>query len=252
MPVERSRARLRGERILGIELATRTLVTHRLPLLSHPIAYTLALGGDRASQKRGYVRCERREETVSTDVCAHCPRFVKVMLEQGEGGEAVVCQPGTSMKPSEPGDPPLSLPRLAVADLMTRNVVCVRPELNLEAAAALFSETGLKAAPVVDAEGKLLGFVSEADVLLGIHRAGSPRAEPELPRLIAEVMLAYPLALPETASLTCAAAVMAFEAQHRVAIVSRAGAVVGVLSASDVLYWLAQSDGHVLPRPGLR
>jgi CBS-domain-containing membrane protein len=97
----------------------------------------------------------------------------------------------------------------------------------------------------VDGEAKLIGFVSESEITLDVQMNRAV----DRPRTVADVMLPYALTLPESASVTQAAAVLAFEGQQRLAVVSPAGAVIGVLSASDILYWLARSDGHLLPRP---
>lgn len=54
--------------------------------------------------------------------------------------------------------------------------------------------------------------------------------------------------LPESASLSKAAALMAFEGVHRLPILSNDGKVVGILSALDVLRWLAKQQGYVVPK----
>ena len=53
-------------------------------------------------------------------------------------------------------------------DVMTTNVITVTPETTIEALAALLGQHGISGAPVVDADGKLIGIVSEGDL---IHRA---------------------------------------------------------------------------------
>ena len=50
-------------------------------------------------------------------------------------------------------------------DLMTTNLVTIPPETPLASVAQLFAERGFSGAPVVDAEGKLLGMVTEADLM---------------------------------------------------------------------------------------
>jgi hypothetical protein len=52
---------------------------------------------------------------------------------------------------------------------------------------------------------------------------------------------------PESTSLTRAAAVMAFEGVSCLIVLSPAATVVGVLTAADLLGWLAMADGY-LPR----
>jgi CBS domain-containing protein len=50
-------------------------------------------------------------------------------------------------------------------DLMTPDVVTVPPETPVMAIARLLADRGISAVPVVDAEGKVLGIVTEADLI---------------------------------------------------------------------------------------
>lgn len=52
-----------------------------------------------------------------------------------------------------------------VSATMTRHVVCVRPDLSIEALASLFVERGFSGVPVVDAAGFPLGVVSKTDLV---------------------------------------------------------------------------------------
>lgn len=221
-------------------------MTAKQNVSGHPIAYVRTLQQDGSAHSEGFVFCTRRSEMVPTTTCAHCPRMVKITTEPAKDLLHCSAAPESESVPSDL-QAPLSLPRVAVSAIMTRNVVCVRPDLTLDAATALFLESGLRSAPVVDQEGKLIGFVSESEVLLDVQTHSHSGA-----RTVGDVMLPYALTLPESATVTRAAAVMAFEGQSRLAIVSRKGAVVGVLSASDIMYWLARADGHLLPRPRAR
>ncbi|MBV8334434.1 MAG: CBS domain-containing protein [Alphaproteobacteria bacterium] len=53
-------------------------------------------------------------------------------------------------------------------DVMTTNVITVGPDTTVQALATLLSERGISGVPVVDNAGKLIGIVSEGDLL---HRA---------------------------------------------------------------------------------
>jgi CBS domain-containing protein len=55
--------------------------------------------------------------------------------------------------------------RESAADVMTAPVVTVAPEASLTEAARLMRQRGLKRLPVVDADSKLVGIVSRADLL---------------------------------------------------------------------------------------
>src|SRR5215471_20418007 len=53
-------------------------------------------------------------------------------------------------------------------DVMTTNVITVVPDTSVQALATLLSERGISGVPVVDKDGRLVGIVSEGDLL---HRA---------------------------------------------------------------------------------
>src|SRR5271167_3962944 len=50
-------------------------------------------------------------------------------------------------------------------DVMVRDVVTVHPETDVAEAVKLLAEHDVSALPVVDGEGKLLGILSEADLM---------------------------------------------------------------------------------------
>jgi CBS-domain-containing membrane protein len=51
------------------------------------------------------------------------------------------------------------------ADIMITDVITVHPETTTKDAALILVENGISAAPVVDAEGRLVGIVSEGDLI---------------------------------------------------------------------------------------
>lgn len=65
-----------------------------------------------------------------------------------------------------------------VSDAMTRPVRFVRPEDTLLTAAGILREHHISGLPVLDSEGKLVGVLSERDIVRELHRStgvGSPR-----------------------------------------------------------------------------
>lgn len=213
----------------------------RSALSIHPIRYVRMGREGAADERQGIVDCTREGGDVPITTCAHCPRFMRV---RGSGdSEELHClsEPPRALA----GEPrrPIVLPRVPVSAIMTRNVICVRDDLTLAAALQLFLESGLKSAPVVDHAGGLIGFIADHEIMLDVHATSNVR---DRSRTIGEVVLPCALALPESTSVTRAAAIMALERQQRMAVVSSTGAVIGVLSASDILYWIARADGQTI------
>jgi CBS domain-containing protein len=228
----------------------------------HVVGLVRAVGSAGTETAEAWVRCQRRQESVAVGECKSCQHCLEVRTNRRGTPTSVICHVGTpGARDGRSGS--IELPRLCVADLMSRNVLCVRPDLSLDAVMELFVESGLKAAPVLDDGGQLVGTVSESDVLIDVHaQAGTCESVPprpdlpadlvhELPavRTVADVMMPVALTLPESAPITQAAALMAFEGIYHVVILASSGQVVGILSAADLLHRLARADGYVLPSP---
>ena len=155
--------------------------------------------GAEGGSEMSWVRCPRSEGSVPLERCLLCPKLVS-MTEDGAGHESsLMCGLHSEELTPEELARPLSLPRLAVADLMTRNVLCVRPHLSLDALMQLFVESQLKAVPVVDERGAVLGIVSEADVQLDVHARSGVAAGA---RTAADVMMPAPFTVPEHIPVT--------------------------------------------------
>jgi CBS domain-containing protein len=122
---------------------------------------------------------------------------------------------------------------------MRRAAVAVRPGLAGATAAAALRARGQAGAPVVDGEGKPVGWVAEVDLLRA--RRGAK---------VADTMTRAALAVAETAPLSRAAALLAAHGLEHIPVVSADGVVVGVLTALDVVSWLASPEGAGVPEDG--
>lgn len=159
------------------------------------------------------------------------------------------------------------LGRTPVCAAMTTEVTCVRDDVSLEALLALFVERSISGAPVVDARGFAIGVVSKSDVVRELYENGETLTafapgddalgeqlhETRVSRgSVADIMTPLALTVFEQSPLANAAALMAFESMHRVPVVSESGKVVGILSALDVLRWLAEHEGYMVRRRAAR
>lgn len=199
------------------------------------------LGAEGENEPRQLVRCSRQRTTLSSETCMKCPRLGELQLQDGMLA-ALYCDGGDNDS-EQSESPPLSLPRVSVQTVMAAQVTCVRAEVTLDAVSLKFLEGEHDVLPVVDDAGSLLGFVTESDVQLDIHAHAGDREGGV--RTVGDVMAPWPLAVPEHMPLTQAAAVLAYEGQHHLAVVSRAGQIVGILSSGQILAWLANADGYV-------
>lgn len=89
----------------------------------------------------------------------------------------------------------------------------------------------------------MLGVVSRTD-LLSIKRLAI--SDPDrVWEKVEDVMMPLVFALYETAAVSQAAGLMAVEGVHRLLVASPRGELVGILSALDVMRWLADRDGYL-------
>jgi len=56
--------------------------------------------------------------------------------------------------------------RVSIYEVMTKPAVTVNPEMNIRHASALFARLGLSRAPVINANGEIIGIVSHTDMVL--------------------------------------------------------------------------------------
>ncbi|MET0420017.1 MAG: CBS domain-containing protein [Actinoplanes sp.] len=134
-------------------------------------------------------------------------------------------------------------------DIMTSPVHTVAPTTPVEVAAELMSSRSITALPVVDAEGRLLGMVSEGDLLW--HRVPSdptahlrrfPDTDPETrAKEVGELMSPYPVTTHPETDVADVAEVM-LEHDVRSLPVLSDGEVVGIISRRDILRTMVRSD----------
>jgi CBS domain-containing protein len=138
-----------------------------------------------------------------------------------------------------------------ISRIMSVPVVTVRPELSLDSLRQLMLVRGLSRVPVVDDAGSPLGIVSTTDLVIEEHDRGDEIQEetssPALPgfhlhadgKSVGDVMSRAVFSLPESASVAQAAEALVAHHLHGAPVRSASGALVGFLSSSDVLAWLA-------------
>ena len=128
--------------------------------------------------------------------------------------------------------------RTPVREIMTADVWCARDDLPLATLREMLVAHHFSGVPVVDGVGRCVGVVSTAD----LARAGKRDAR------VRDIMASLTFVLPDNASVSQAAALMALEHVHRIPIVTDDGRVAGIVSSIDVLGWLGRQDGYIVPR----
>jgi CBS domain-containing protein len=139
-----------------------------------------------------------------------------------------------------------------VSELMNPDVVCARPGMTVTEAAKLLAKRGVSGAPVVDDDGRILGVVSQNDLVRATAREVT---QAEAGRFFTDVeeyseMARIPVDLSETpveevmtrkvhsvgreTGVAIAANIMREHRIHRLLITER-GRLVGVVTSLDLL-----------------
>jgi CBS domain-containing protein len=147
------------------------------------------------------------------------------------------------------------------ADVMVRHVVTVHPETDIADVVKLLAERDLSALPVVDAQQRLVGIISEADLLHRVeigtetHRAwllesltGATALAEEFAKShgkkVGEIMTTDVVSAREDTPLAEIATLFERKRIKRVPIV-RDGRVVGVVSQGNLIQALASAATHL-------
>lgn len=188
------------------------------------------------------VFCPDRDHLVGIDECIGCAHWGSLHLERRVRTSFVRCSPRNPAPQRNQG---------RVSSIMTLDVVCLRPDLSAIAAVDVFLEHGLSAAPVVDREGRLLGFLSRADLLRAKQSSGPAEDGEPASESVEDLMTPLVVVIQQTATIPEAAALMAAERVHHLLVVSPHRELIGILSTLDVLRWLGERDGLLSPTPTL-
>lgn len=142
------------------------------------------------------------------------------------------------------------LPDVTVGEVMQSEVVTVSPDSPITAVVELLLDKDFTAVPVVDDDRKVVGMVSDRDLLtrggmsvgLSLKRAADPdfvralHAELSNPaRKVRDVMTTTVISIKPDASLGSAAKLMVNEHLKRLPVIDDEGRLVGILGRLDVL-----------------
>lgn len=146
-----------------------------------------------------------------------------------------------------------------VGQVMTRDVVSVTPDTPIKDAATMLAERGISGVPVCDAEGNVVGVLSEADLL--VKESGPQRATgglfawlvqtasaPDLAKLRAhtagEAMTEPAITIGPDAPVTEAARQMVELGVNRLPVVED-GKLVGIVTRADLVRLFTRSDEEI-------
>jgi CBS domain-containing protein len=146
-----------------------------------------------------------------------------------------------------------------VKDMMTTRVVSVQRDASFRTMAGALRQHRVSAFPVLDADGKVIGVVSEADMLakqaLDSEPEGMPgmitgllrRREHQKARGVTagDLMTRPPVTVTPDDTLERAARLMYKRNVRRLPVVDANGHLVGILSRADLLAVFDRADGEI-------
>jgi CBS domain-containing protein len=145
-----------------------------------------------------------------------------------------------------------------VSDVMTRDVASVGEETSYRQIVDVLIRRGISAVPVVDSFERVLGVVSEADLLHRVERAGHPderrvfegrrrrTAREKADALVArDLMTAPAVTTSPRASLPAVARLMDREAVKRLPVLDDLGRLAGIVTRGDLLRVHLRTDAEI-------
>jgi CBS domain-containing protein len=143
-----------------------------------------------------------------------------------------------------------------VKDVMSTHVYAVREAASFKEIATRLHEFRVSAFPVIDLEGKVIGVVSEADLLPKealegevpgvLHSLGRSRERSKVTAVTAaDLMTKPPVTIGPDEPLTHAARLMYSAKVKRLPVVGDDGKLVGIVTRSDVLSVYRRPDAEI-------
>jgi len=146
-------------------------------------------------------------------------------------------------------------------DIMTTEIITLRPETEIAQAARLLLEKRINGAPVVNEAGKLVGILCQSDLIAQqksipipslftlldgyIPLTSSKRMDKEVAKIaatkVSEAMTLNPVAVDPDTGIEKVAALMVEKNYHTLPVVD-AGELVGILGKEDVLKTLIAEE----------
>jgi CBS domain-containing protein len=141
---------------------------------------------------------------------------------------------------------------------MTADVITTTPETALKDAARLLGARGISGVPVVDADGDVVGVLSEADILAQqgpspqddrgaltrlLHR-GAPANGKRDARVVGDAMTAPAVTVASYTSIAYAAGLMLEHGVNRLPVLDH-GRLAGIVSRADLVRAFARSDEQI-------
>jgi CBS domain-containing protein len=146
---------------------------------------------------------------------------------------------------------------MRVAEIMTTEVLTIRPDTSIKQVAEILSGRGISGAPVVDENKHVLGVVSEADIILKesrlkqpdrlhrmLHRTNGNDAK-RAARTAGEAMTSPAVTVTGSRRVDFAAALMLDKQVNRLPVVDAHDVLVGIVTRADLVRAFVHTDAEI-------
>jgi CBS domain-containing protein len=121
-------------------------------------------------------------------------------------------------------------------DIMTRDIITVNPTMSIKALAMTLIKNQISGAPVADKDGKIVGVVSEADI---VAKKGKD---------VKAIMSKKVISVSENTSVEEIAKLMTTHAIKRLPVMN-AGKLMGIVSRADIVSAIARGEHVAIHTP---
>jgi len=138
--------------------------------------------------------------------------------------------------------------KIAVREIMTKRVIAVKRDSDIHEVSALLSEHNISGLPVVDEEYRVIGVVSEADILSMVgmkkghvfkdilrHILGEPLPKRKHQGRIGEIMSSPAITTTPDADIREVAEILESKRIKRLPVVGNENALLGIISRADIV-----------------
>ncbi len=137
---------------------------------------------------------------------------------------------------------------MLVQDVMTRNVISISKYESILNVANILTEKNISGLPVVDKEMKVIGIITQADILsiVGVSREhtfkdllrymlGEPLPHRKLGDLVGDIMTSPALTIKPDTNIAEAVKIMDEKRIRRLTVVDGKNTLIGILTRADIL-----------------
>jgi len=130
----------------------------------------------------------------------------------------------------------VSIPRFKVKNLIARNLVVLKPNMKLKEASLIFYKEGIRGAPVVNEENKVIGILTMTDIMKAFF-------EGNYDALVSEYMKTNVITIKDEDDILDAIRKMLIYNVGRLIVLDSQQQIVGIITRTDILKNIAGIEG---------